>query len=280
MRLYVANVGVNTRDASKLGLKSPVFPDGTFEFVPITEDDRFSRAAGIPTYHYLPSWTGRVRCLAELLPERVRRYRTHADPEFETFTYGDVETPRAANLALIQPDDQLWFLARLWNHDGIRWTGDHDFYFIGYIQVEQNLTFAAGTQTADISVKVRKRIENNAHFRRLLAGHRDWFRVLLGRPRTSCRFNRAFKVTADVAALLFGGSYDASTGLFNIGKETLRNKNGRPRRFRHFGSITRAIQCFLDSSVREQRDCVEKLVKIARKHGCLSCPDKRIGTAY
>ena len=279
MKLYVANVGVNTSHSSgKAGLKSPVFPDSTFEFVPIEEDDCFSRAEGIPTYHDLPSWTGRIRCLAELLPERVRRYRAHADPDFEKFTYGDIDTPRAANLNLIKPGDQLWFLARLWNHHGTRWTGDHDFYFIGFIEVERNLSFAKGTRPADISAKDRKRIENNAHYRRLMAGDREWFRVLCGKPRRSCRFNRALRVTADVAGLLFGGLYDASKDMY-IGPRGIpvKNKNGRPRSFRHFGSITRTIQCFLDSSVPKERDCVEVLAKMARKCGCHSSPDKRIG---
>ena len=275
MRLYVANVGANT---SMPGLKSPIFPDGTFEFVPIKECARFSRAEGIPTYHDLPSWTGRVPCLAELLPERTRRYRAHADPEFETFTYGDIEKPRAANLDDMKRGDQLWFLARLWKHDGIRWTGDHDFYFIGFIEVERNLTFEAGTRTSDVSVKVRKLIENNAHYRHLMAGDRDWFRVLCGKPRNSCRFSRAIRVTADVAGLLFGGSYEASTDHFKRGKEILKNKNGKPRSFRNFGIITRAIQCFLDSSVPEQRDCVEKLAKMARKHGSFSTRDRRTRT--
>ena len=61
-----------TADAAKRGLRSPVFPDGTFEFVPIKEESRFSQAEGIRSYSDLPSWTGRVRSLAGFLPERVR----------------------------------------------------------------------------------------------------------------------------------------------------------------------------------------------------------------
>lgn len=280
LRLYVANVGVNTKHASGGGLKSPVFPDRAFEFVPIEEDGCFSHAEGIPTYNDLPSWTGRIQSLADLLPKKVGQFRTHADPEFETFTYGDIDRSRAANLANMLPGDQLWFLARLWSHDGTLWTGAHDFYFIGFIEVDQNFSFAAGTRPADISATVRKRIQNNAHYKRVLAGDRQWFRVLCGKPRKSCRFNRALKVTPDVAGLLFRGSYDASTGLFKRGKEILRNKNGRPRSFKRFGSITRTIQCFLDSSVPEQRDYVNELEKMARKCGRLRRPDKRLGTAY
>ena len=176
------------------------------------------------------------------------------------------------------PGDQLWFLARLWNHDGTLWTGDDGFYFIGFIEVERNLSFAKGTLPTDISVKVRKRIENNAHYRRIQAGDREWCRILCGKPRKSCRFSRAIRVTADVAGLLFGGSYDASTDHFKRGKEILKNKKGNPRSFKQFGSITRTIQCFLDSKDPEQRDYVNELAKMARKSGCLGTPYKRART--
>ena len=105
MKLYVANVGVNKTHAGARGLRSPVFPDRTFEFVPIKEESRFSQVNGIPSYGELPSWTGRTGSLAEFLPERVRPYRAHADPEFETFTYGDILSVRAANLAGVEPGD-------------------------------------------------------------------------------------------------------------------------------------------------------------------------------
>ena len=206
-------VGVNTADAARRGLRSPVFPDGTFEFVPIKEESRFSQAEGIRSYSDLPSWTGRARSLAGFLPERVRLYRAHADPEFETFTYGDILSVRAANLAGVEPGDQLWFLARLWDHDGTRWTGASGFYFIGLLEVEQNRFFAAGTRLEGIPPAVRKRIGNNAHYHRLLAGDTAAFRILCGRQAASWRFLRALRVTPKVAGVLFGGSYDGSSGV-------------------------------------------------------------------
>ncbi len=157
MKLYVANVGVNAH-AGRWGLRSPVFPDGTFEFVPIKEESRFSQVSGIPSYNEVPSWTDRTDSLGEFLPERVRSYRAHADPEFETFTYGDIQSPRASNLTDLVPGDQLWFLARLWNHDGARWTGSSGFCFVGFIEVEQNFYFAPGTRPEDIPPNLCGRI--------------------------------------------------------------------------------------------------------------------------
>ena len=265
MRLYVVNVGVNTADAARRGLRSPVFPDGTFEFVPIKEESRFSQAEGIRSYSDLPSWTGRARSLAGFLPERVRLYRAHADPEFETFTYGDILSVRAANLAGVEPGDQLWFLARLWDHDGTRWTGASGFYFIGLLEVEQNRFFAAGTRLEGIPPAVRERIGNNAHYHRLLAGDTAAFRILCGRQAASWRFLRALRVTPKVAGVLFGGSYDGSSGVFRRGSEVLKNKNGRPRRFDRFGSITRTIQCFLDSGATDQERGVRTLNRMAAR---------------
>ena len=267
MRLYVVNVGVNMSDAGKRGLRSPVFPNGTFEFVPIKEEARFSQAEGIRSYSELPSWTGRARSLADFLPQRVRQYRAHVDPEFETFTYGDILSVRATNLAGIVRGDQLWFLARLWDHDGTRWTGGSGFYFIALIEVEQNRFFAAGSRANGIRPALRERIRNNAHYHRLLAGDTAAFRVLCGKQAASWRFRRALKVTPKVAGVLFGGSYDESNGVFRQGSKILTNKNGRPRRFDRFGSITRTIQCFLDSGIADQEQSVHKLNRMAARFG-------------
>ena len=166
MRLYVVNVGVNTADAGERGLRSPVFPDGTFEFVPIKEESRFSQAEGIRSYSDLP---------------------------------------------------------------------------------------------------LRERIRNNAHYHRLLAGDTAAFRILCGKQAASWRFHRALKVTPKVAGVLFGGSYDESNGVFRQGSKILTNKNGRPRRFDRFGSITRTIQCFLDSGITDQEHGVRKLNRMAAR---------------
>jgi hypothetical protein len=144
MQVFVVNVGVNSNDAAKRGLRSPVFPDGTFEFVPITERSDLISAAGIPTYADLSSHTRRVRNLGELVPEAMRTRRVHADPEFETYTYGDILSPRAANLKHVRSGDLVWFLSRLWHHDGRRWSRESDFYLIGFLDVQQNILVPDG----------------------------------------------------------------------------------------------------------------------------------------
>lgn len=91
-RLFLANVGVNTADG---GLRSPIFPDGTFEFVPIREERKFAANEMIPTYIELRAWTGRTATLAEYVAPRIQTCRAHADPEFEA-TSGRLAQPICA----------------------------------------------------------------------------------------------------------------------------------------------------------------------------------------
>lgn len=262
MRLFVVNVGVNTSDEAKRGLRSPIFPDGTFELVPIKEHNKFARCSGIPRYCDLPSHTGRGDTLATFLPDDVSHYRAHLDPEFGSYTYGDGLSPRAANLKHVKAGDEIWFLARLWDHDGDTWTGGSSFYLVARFEAEANFVILANTEPASVKHWIRRRIRANAHYKRwVLAGEREEFRVIAGHPRRSSRFRRALKVTPLVAGHLFGGVCDPRSGKFRAHGEVLRNRNGKPRRFERFGSITRAIQIFLDS---ENPDCKRDLTALRR----------------
>jgi hypothetical protein len=249
MRLYVVNVGVNIADAARHGMRSPIFPDRTFEFVPIKEASKFATCPAVPRYCDLPTHTRRAESLAAYVDEKVSRYRVHNDPEFETFTYGDVMTSRAANLKHVKDGDHLWFLARLWNHDGLRWNEESDFYFIGRFEVEQNVLVRPDSRLDHFSTDFFQRIERNAHYRRWICGNnQETFRIITGRRPASARFRRALRVTTEVAGLLFGGAYDSKCGVFRRGHQVLANRNGKPRRFERFGSITRTIQSFIDTA--------------------------------
>lgn len=267
MRLFIVNVGVNTTDAARRGTKSPVFPDGSFEFVPIKEPQRFAGCSAMPTYAQLRSWTGLAPNLAAFVPERVRAYRAHADPEFETFTYGDVVSPRAANLATVIRGDDVWFLARLWAHDGVRWTGASDFYFIGRFEVAANIAIPADSTADGIPAKIRDQISANAHFRRLQYGDHSACRVLVGQPEHSCRFARALRVTPEVIASIYGGRYDPEDKTFRRAGRVLTNRNGKPRRLSTFGSVTRAVQAFLSSEEPEDNEHLEFLTRLATACG-------------
>jgi len=264
MKLFVVNVGVNTDHEKRRGLRSPTFPDGTFEFVPIPESSNLAGRARIPTYADLATWNGRATNLAAYLPPAVRRYAVHADPEFDTHTYGDVLSPRAANLALAKAGDQLWFLARLWQHDGAQWLNDSAFHFIARLEVEENVLIDPICDMAHV-LALRDRISGNAHYLRLAAGDMSTFRIVIGSPVGSARFRRGLCITPDVAGLVYGAEY-GSDGLYRRDGALVLNKNGRPRTFAHFGSITRSVQAFLDSDISHHKSYLAALNAIATQH--------------
>lgn len=112
MNVVLLRVGIDTGCG---GIHSPLFRDGTFEFVPIPD----SRGLDERTYG---NSKGRVRRpFAEYFSDRKRAAATaqamHVDPEFESFTYGD-PTPPKRGLAKMQPGDLLVFYAGMegWGH--------------------------------------------------------------------------------------------------------------------------------------------------------------------
>lgn len=257
MKLWVVNVGANTNDARRLGLRSPVFRDGSFEFVPIPEAVEVARDA--PRYRSIAAWT-RSGSLAHFVPPEVAEARAHLDPDFENLTYGDVQNPRGVALRHVAAGDQLWFLARLWDHDGSRFTGPSDFFFVGAFEVEANLQFASGEGPCPSSLAPR--LEQNAHWHRKRGSDRSTFRVVFGNCGNSARFRTAVRVTPDIAGHLFAASYDPTTDRYFTNRRVVLNKNGKPRTWKNFCSITRTVQWFLDSCdaahaahVRVMTDC-------------------------
>ena len=109
-RIFLANVGANTSHS----FDSPIFEDGTFEFITIPEDRDLPGKHAV-RYGHLTSFCDSGQSLRDYIPKRLWDFPTHSDPEFETFTYGDnCETsPRAASLKRMMPGDFIFFLARL-----------------------------------------------------------------------------------------------------------------------------------------------------------------------
>jgi hypothetical protein len=103
VKVVLLRVGIDTGCG---GIHSPLFRDGTFEFVPIPD----SRGLDERTYGNSKGRAGRV--FAEYFPERhqekARLQAMHVDPEFESFTYGD-PTPPKRNLSRLKPGDLLVF---------------------------------------------------------------------------------------------------------------------------------------------------------------------------
>jgi hypothetical protein len=273
VRVYVANVGVNSADADKRGLRSPVFTDGRFELVPIKEPDEYRDLAGSPKYRDIPGWTGREASLAAFVPDRIRSYTAHYDPDFEQITYGDLVGPRASrasNLSEVVPGDDIWFVARLWKFDRARFIGDGDFYLVGRLAVTHNVLLSREAVAA-LPNDVRSRVMRNPHWRRCDRTGATG-RVLVGDVERFARFERAIQVTPQVAGMFFGGEHRAADDTYWRSGEQLFNVGGTPRQFRWFGSITRTIQAFLDEGREADRPYVARLDELSRAAGRASAP--------
>lgn len=275
VRLFVANVGVNSADAAKRGLRSPVFADGRFELIPIKEPEEYRGLAGSPKYRDLPGWTVHDPRLAAFVPERFWSYTVHHDPDFECVTYGDLVGPRASrasNLSEVVPGDDLWFVARLWSFDGGRFIGDGEFFLVGRLAVAHNVLLSRDAVEA-LPDDVRSRVMRNPHWRRYDRA-RAVGRVLVGDIKRSARFERAIQITPDVAGMIFGGDHRAADDTYWRAGAQLFNIGGTPRQFRWFGSITRTVQSFLDDRRSTDQPYMAALQALARDAGTATPPRK------
>jgi hypothetical protein len=65
------------------GILGPIFPDGTFEHVPIPESPQSVSTRSIFSRD-LPARYGQGGTLAQYIPKRYRNAAAHYDPEFKT----------------------------------------------------------------------------------------------------------------------------------------------------------------------------------------------------
>ncbi|MFC7323465.1 hypothetical protein ACFQMF_02595 [Halorubrum rutilum] len=113
-RAVAVNVAANTNAP---GFRGPVYPDGSFAYVPIPESaatlprDRFPVDEPLPTYGDLD--------LPFAVPADLRATPVHLDPELpgvhgrERATYGDPHGVKAGRIAGLEPGDWLLFYATL-----------------------------------------------------------------------------------------------------------------------------------------------------------------------
>ncbi|BDZ71118.1 hypothetical protein [Methanobacterium petrolearium] len=157
MKAMLLRVGI---DKSSDGILSPIFPDGTFEYIPLSEKDDGSNE--IRTYHDLLGHKGKP--LSTYLPTKLANRKVHLDPEFTTFTYGD--TGRKANyLSKLNQGDLLVFYAGLTPYKDAGYP--EALYIMGYFTVKKiwaKIDEPRGTGSVRI---IRKKYPNNSHPKRV-----------------------------------------------------------------------------------------------------------------
>lgn len=126
MNVVLLRVGI---DSGSGGIQGPLFPDGSFELLPIPDE------AGVGLRTYGNTLGSRNAPYLDYFPAHRRasmaNQAMHVDPEFETFTYGDPTSPKAG-LRRLQPGDILAFYAGLegWQHPSAP-----ALYLVGYFVV-------------------------------------------------------------------------------------------------------------------------------------------------
>ncbi len=128
MQAALLRIGIDTGSG---GIHAPVFQDGTFEYIPIHDQE------GVDERTYGNTIGRYGRLLVDYFPTEYRRSqmanrRIHFDPEFETFTYGD-PTPAKVTLSNLQPGDMLIFYCGL---EGWDFVCEPALYLMGYFEIQ------------------------------------------------------------------------------------------------------------------------------------------------
>jgi hypothetical protein len=252
-KAFIVNVGVNLSH----NISSPIFSDGTFEFVPIPEgsyaDQAHQGVISCTTYDDLYCYNTTEKLLtfySERLQEDYRRRIAHPDPNLNNpndgsqacFTYGDVpfSNARASSLRHARRGDLLIFIANLATYDRDRrhFTGERNLYFIGVIEIADVYEYSPLTnRIIDITTSDDYDpiiFKENAHVNHLYTLENRYrnerFTIFQGGKR-SIRFKYAVAVTRQLC------------------DDCLRDKNGKMFDYAKFrslnacvGSYTRAVR--------------------------------------
>jgi hypothetical protein len=201
--VFLVNVGANTKDAGRV--RSPIFADGSFVYVPFPTDC----SQGPPGY------------ATEALPfvRNVGQFQTHADPDWTNLSYGDkCSNFRAAALMAVEVADILLFWGLLWENCGTNWSGFTDergWYLVGALRVEE--IAEPGQTLHQVSEQNRYRASQNAHFRRSSGSLPGGERVFLGAAPYSARFARAVDLQVRrPTGLMYQAFTSAAGGLLQL----------------------------------------------------------------
>jgi hypothetical protein len=152
------NIGANTNEP---GFRGPVWPDGSFEYIPIPESQQTTEP--VPTYGDLAAH------LSTAIPERIHDRPVHLDPEFpeypfcERYTYGDEHGVKAGPLSELSAGDSVFFYATLSVASPADWLPPTwGAFLIGHFR----LAVDPVTGDPDDPIAVTDAFANNAHAKR------------------------------------------------------------------------------------------------------------------
>ncbi len=219
-RIFIINVGANTDHRQQ----SPLFEDGSFEFVPIpaSSDDGC-------TFANLRQFNAPDRPLIDQLQSLNISPTTqiHNDPEFATFTFGDSPIVKPG-LKPMTKGDFLFFLVRLVPYRNKQYKNQEGiFAFIGFLEIEEVIPLPSDSTIEPLLTSPA--FNRNAHVMRWFndrVPYDDGYVVYKGsinsrRFRKSIRLDRAF--VEDIPLLTAAGApwnWETNTELAVINSHT------------------------------------------------------------
>jgi hypothetical protein len=211
MRSVAINVAANTNEP---GVRGPIYPDGSFEYVPIPESEPTRPDADVPTYADLALRTD----LGAAAGKPV-----HLDPTFagvhgcSSYTYGDPHGVKARPLLELEAGDVVFFYATLStvgrDADRNPWIApEWGAYLIGQFRLDR--APVSGDEFADLPDGERARFAENAHLKRASF---DANVLLCGDPEGSALYDAAVPLSsreagADANRLVTELSSDSGKG--------------------------------------------------------------------
>jgi hypothetical protein len=221
MRSVAINVAANTNEP---GFRGPLYPDGTFEYIPIPESEPTDDP--VPTYADLGLDTDM---------SAVAERPVHFDPEFpeaggERYTYGDEHGVKAGPLSELAAGDYLFFYATLtttgerpdWAPP--RW-GAH---LIGHFRLARDAV--TGEQYTEMPADERAVFDSNAHVKRTEFDARV---LVLGDPESSRLYDTVVPLSAP------SGGTDANRLVTELSSDSGKGPWWRrPMRFSQDGTRT------------------------------------------
>lgn len=156
MKALLIRVGI---DSGAGGGLAPIFPDGSFDYIPIPE-----YAHSVESRRYCTEKGRSGIPFEEFVPKRYKRWKLHYDPEFNTNTYGDYKGKR---MNVVEKGDIIAFYAGLVTMEktGGPWvkTKETGLYLIGKIVVSDILHVNNPISKDEV---LTRKLNLNAHFKR------------------------------------------------------------------------------------------------------------------
>jgi len=180
-KIMFLRVGIDLGCGGALG---PIYPDGSFEYVPIP-DNLENESSRSLYYKDLKARSGGT--LEKFVPKRFQSHPVHYDPEFGTYTYGDPTKNKKRQLLRLNSGDVLVFYAGLrpW---GQKRSGR--IYIIGYLGIESVAEILPSTPWPPPKYR---HLFANAHLRR--AKPDEGLVIVQGKHEKSRLLNKAFLIS-------------------------------------------------------------------------------------